>query len=263
MLDRIRDKLPPEEMARWMMRYINEHPDREFARSVTKNGTLFFLLRNQPGIPLEDRLAEVMRRPVYEYQAPDAARKGAMAHLAENDVSSFFHGDGPDLRYAFHHRKIEAPEILAKLSARFPQYAAAGLLPALLHQQLASEDPDRAASVIADLPDAERARVITESAWSIPNLDALGRVLFHFPASNDEAVFTLRQKLWRAVTDNGLDNYGEDYLRWISRLPDPRERKMALEAIADRIDGSMDFKADEIRGIVGDIPLRDTLKNPE
>ncbi|HEX7260870.1 MAG TPA: hypothetical protein VF258_03565 [Luteolibacter sp.] len=42
MLDCIRDKLPPEEMARWMMRYVAEHPDPEFARSVTQTGALFF-----------------------------------------------------------------------------------------------------------------------------------------------------------------------------------------------------------------------------
>ena len=41
MLNRISDKLPPEEMAKWMMRYIDEHPDREFARSVTRE-VLFF-----------------------------------------------------------------------------------------------------------------------------------------------------------------------------------------------------------------------------
>jgi hypothetical protein len=257
MLDRVRGKLPPEEMARWMMRYVAEHPDPEFARSITQTGTLFFLLRNQPDFPLEDRLAEVMKRPLYEHQFPEVARKGAMELLAKNDVSGFFHNDGPDLRYAFHHGKIEAPELLAKLSARFPEYAAAGLLPVLLHQQLTSEDPDRAAYLIADLPAAEQARVIVESAWSISSLDTLDRVLDHFPDSEDEAVSASRQKFWRAVTDHGLDNYGTDYLLWINRVLEPLDRKMALDAIADRIDGSMESKATEIRDIVGEIPLRD------
>ncbi len=257
MLDRVSDKLPPEEMARWMMRYVAEHPDAEFARAITQTGALFFLLRKQPGFPLEDRLAEVMKRPAYEHQTPEAARKDAMEHLAENDVSGFFHNNGPDLRYAFHHGRIEAPEILAKLTTRFPEYAAAGLLPALLHQQLTSEDPKRAAFLIADLPAAVQARIIVESAWSISTLDTLGRVLDHFPDSGDEAVLASRQEFWKAVTDDGLDHYGEDYLRWINRVLEPKDRKMALEAIADRIDGSMDFKAKEIREIIGDVQLRD------
>lgn len=258
MLNRVDDKLPPEEMARWMMRFVDENPDPEFARAVQEAGTLFFLLRNLPGFPLEGRLAEVMKRPANRMKSPEAARKDALEHLAENDVSGFFHGDAPDLRYAFHHGKIEAPEILAKLAARFPEYAAAGLLPALLHQQLTSEDPDRAASLIADLPAAERARVIVESAWSISSLDTLGRVISNFPVSDDDAVLAARQKIWEAVTDDGLDHYGKDYLRWISSLPNPLDRKLALGAIAKRIEGSMEWKADEIRNIVGDIPLRDT-----
>lgn len=258
MLDRISDKLPPEELARWMMRFVDENPDPEFARSVQEAGTLFFLLRNQPGIPLENRLAEVMKRPANTMKSPEIARKDAMGHLAAEDVSGFLNGDGPDLRYAFHHGKIEAPEILGKLSARFPEYAAAGLLPALLHQQLTSEDPDRAASLIADLPAAERARVIVESAWSISSLGTLGRVLSHFPVSDDEAVLAARQEMWSKVTDEGLDHYGKEYLRWISSLPNPLDRKLALGAIAKRIEGSMEWKADEIRQIVDDIPLRDT-----
>ena len=259
MLDRVRDKLPPEEMARWMMRFVEENPDPEFARSVQKAGTLFFLLRNQPGIPLEDRLAEVMNRPANSMKSPEAARKDAMEHLAENDVGGFFHDDGPDLLYAFHHGKIEAPEILTKLAARFPEYAAAGLLPELLHQQLTSQDPDRAASLIAYLPVAEQARVIAESAWSISNLNTLGRVLNHFPDSDDEAVLAARKEFWgMSITDHGLDNYGKDYLRWISKLPNPLDRKLALKAITDRIEGSMEWKAEEIREIVDDIPLRET-----
>ena len=67
-----------------------------------------------------------------------------------------------------------------------------------------------------------------------------------------------RQEFWRAVTDDGLDNYGTDYLFWINRVLEPLDRKMALEAITNRIDSSMERKADEIRDIVGDIPLRDT-----
>lgn len=259
MLNRFDDKLPPEEMARWMMRFIDENPDTEFARSVQAGTTFFCLLRDQPGLPLVDRLDGVVKRPAYGGQAPEIARENAMKFLAENDVSDFFHGDGPDLRYEFHHGKIEAPEILAKLAARFPEYAAAGLLPALLHQQLTSEDPDRAASLIADLPAEERARGIIESAWSISSLDTLGRVLSHFPVSDDEAVLAARKEFWgMSVTDHGLDNYGKDYLRWISSLPNPLDRKLALEGIADRIEGSSDQKADEIRNIVGDIPLRDT-----
>ncbi len=258
MLDRVDDKLPPEEMARWMMRFVDENPDTEFARSVQAGTTFFCLLRDQPGLPLVDRLYGVVKRPAYSGQAPEIARENAMEFLAENDVSDFFHGDGPDLRYEFHHGKIEAPEILAKLAARFPEYAAAGLLPALLHQQLTSEDPDRAASLISDLPAEERARGIIESAWSISSLDTLGRVLSHFPVSDDEAVLAARQELWSKVTDKGLDHYGKDYLRWISSLPNPLDRKLALEAIAERIEGSMEWKAAEIRNIVGDIPLRDT-----
>lgn len=258
MLDRVRDKLPPEEMARWMTRFVAEHPDAEFARSVTETGSLFFLLRDLPDLPLEDRLAEVMKRPLYRHQLPEVARKGAIEYLAENDVSGFFHHDGPDFRYAFRHGKIEAPAILAKLSARFPQYAAAGLLPALLYQQLTAEDPDRAACLIANLPAADQARVIVESAWSISSLDTLDRVLDHFPDSEDEGVRASRRKFWRAVTDHGLDYYGTDYLLWINRGLKPLDRTMALAAIADRIDGSMEWKADEIRDIVGDIPLRET-----
>ena len=86
----------------------------------------------------------------------------------------------------------------------------------------------------------------------------MNRVLSHFPVSDDEAVLASRQELWKAVTDHGLDDYGKDYLGWISKLPVPLDRKLALEAIADRIEGSSDEKADEIRGIVGDTPLRDT-----
>ena len=258
MLDRVRDKLPPEELARWMMRYIDEHPNPEFARSVQEGSTFLCLLRDLPGISLEERLNRLVKRPVYHHKSPEVARTDAMGFLAKNDVSGFFHNDGPDLRYAFHHGKIEAPELLAKLSARFPEYAAAGLLPVLLHQQLTSEDPDRAAYLIADLPAAEQARVIVESAWSISSLDTLDRVLDHFPDSEDEAVSASRQEFWRAVTDHGLDNYGTDYLFWINRVLEPLDRKMALEAIADRIDGSMESKAGEIRDIVGDIPLRDT-----
>ena len=104
------------------MRYVAEHPDAEFARSITQTGTLFFLLRNQPDIPLEEEpLAEVMKRPLYEHQSPEVARKGAMELLAENDVRGFFHNDGPSISvYAFRHGRIEAPELLAKLAARFP-----------------------------------------------------------------------------------------------------------------------------------------------
>jgi hypothetical protein len=258
MLDRISDKLPPEEMARWLKRYIDEHPDPDFARSVTQTGALFFLLRKLPGMPLEDRLAEVMKRPAFEHQPTESARKEALKHLAENDVSDFFHGDGPDLRYAFHHGKIEAPELLEKLSSRFPEYAAAGLLPALLHQQLTSEDPDRAAQLIADLPDTEKARVIVESAWSISSLDTLNRVLSHFPDSDEEEILASRQKFWKAVTDDGLEHYGKDYLHWISNTLQPLDRKLALGVISDEIDNNNnDEYVAELREIVGDIPLLD------
>ncbi len=258
MLDRVSDKLPPEEMARWMMRFVDENPDPEFARSVQKADLLYFLLHSQPALPLEDRLDGVVKGPAYSGDAPEIARENAMEFLAEIDVGGFFHGDGPDLRYEFHHGKIEAPEILAKLATRFPEYSAAGLLPALLHQQLTSEDPDRAASLIADLPAAERARVIVESAWSISSLDTLSRVLSHFPVSDDEAVLAARQELWSKVTDNGLGRYGKDYLRWISSLPNPLDRKLALGAIAERIEDSTEWEVDEIRNIVGDISLHDT-----
>ena len=224
----------------------------------SQKGDPLFLLREPARHPLEDRLAEVMERSAYGVTSPEMARKGAMEYLAAEDVSGFFHNDGPDLRYAFHHGKIEASELLAKLAARFPEYAAAGLLPALLHQQLTPEDPDRAAYLIADLPAPDQARVIAESAWSISSLDTLDRVLYHFPDSDDEAVRASRQKFWRAGHRSRPRQYGKDYLRWINRLPDPLDRKMALGAIADRIDGSMESKADEIREIVGDIPLRDT-----
>ncbi|HEX7260871.1 MAG TPA: hypothetical protein VF258_03570, partial [Luteolibacter sp.] len=180
-----------------------------------------------------------------------------MKHLADNDISGFFHGDGPDHRYAFHHGKIEAPAILAQLTARFPEYAAAGLLPTRLYQQLAPEDPDRAAGLIANLPVADRARLMAEGSWAIPSLDVLSRTLSHFPVSNEEAVLSSRQQIWETFTDRGLANYGHEYLRWISQLADPLDRKMALEAIADRIDGSGEDHANRIREIVGDIPLRD------
>ena len=144
-----------------------------------------------------------MKRPAFDHQPPESTRKDAMEYLADRDVSSFFDDDGPDLRYAFHHGEIEASELLAKLAARFPDHAAAGLLPALLYQELTSEDPDRAAYLIADLPDAERARVITESAWSISTWDILGRVLSHFPVSDDDAVLAFREELWRSRHRSG------------------------------------------------------------
>ncbi len=235
MIALVREKLPPEEMARWIMRYVDEHPDPEFARSVETGGTLMWLLRDEFKIPLTDRLDRLVKRPIYSHQSPDIARKNTMEFLARHDVSRYFHNDGPDLRYAFHHSEIEAPEILAKLSARFPEYDAAGLLPALLHQQLSSEDPNRAAVLIAELPDTERARVIAESAWSISSLGSLSRVLSNFPVSDDKEILAYRQNIWQEFTDRGLDDYGKVYLRWISNLQNPLDRKMALEAIARRI----------------------------
>jgi hypothetical protein len=260
MLNRIQGKLLTHEMANWMMRYVAEHPDREFARKLQESDFYFSLASVEPEIPLKDRLDVVMKNFSTRGKTSESIREDAMEYLASRDVSSYFDDDGPDLHYAFHHGKIEASELLARLVARFPEHAASGLLPVPLYQELAPHDPDRAAFLIADLPALERARVIVENVWSNYSWDTIGRVLSHFPDSDEDAVHAHRVELWEELASDGLDYYGKDYLHWILSLPDPLDRKLALGAIADEIDhpNNDDERVAELREIVGDIPLRDT-----
>lgn len=260
MLNRVHGKLLTEEMANWMLRYADEHTDREFFRKLQKSDFYFSLTSRQSEIPLEKRLDVVIKSFSNRGISSESMREDALEYLAFRDVSTFFDDDGPDLHYAFHHGKIEASDLLAKLNARFPEHAANGLLPMQLYKELAPHDPDRAAFLIADLPDAERARVIVENVWSNYSWDTIGRVLNHFPDSNVDSVRARRVELWEELVSDGLNYYGKDYLQWILSLPNPLDRKSALGAIADEIDhpSNDDERIAELREIVGDIPLRET-----
>jgi hypothetical protein len=251
-------RLPTEEMADWLLRFADGHPDKEFARKIRESDLYLTLLSFQPAIPLERRLDAVLQDFSTGPLPSESELEEAMEFLANRDVSGFFDDDGPDFHHAFHHGEIEASELLARLTARFPEHAAAGLVPTLLYQELAPHDPDRAASLIAELPAAERARAIAGSRWSDCPLDTIGRVLDQFPDSDEKEIVSHRKALWDNHVGHGLREYGEDYLRWILSLPDPLDRKLALGAIADEIDdASSDVRAGELREITGDIPLRD------
>lgn len=235
-----------EELAAWILKFVDRHPDREFAERVRRTSTFTALLRDARDLPLKDRIAGL--------QLEEGSR-----FLAGQDVPAFLRSDsGPDLVHAFRHGRMDAKEVLSKFSARFPEYAGERDLPALLHRELCVEDPVRAAELLDALPEKERslvmARNFREQSYDAP-LDTLGAYLRMLPLTGDETLESAREALLGSLVDHGLDDYGPDYLDWISTLPDASDRQEALLGISIRIEHSMEGKAREIRRIVGDTPL--------
>lgn len=242
------DQWSRKDLSVWLLRFVETHPDRDFARRVQDTTTFTCLLRDNPDLPLKERIGNF--RP-----------GDAMAFFATHDVGGFFNSDdGPDLLHAFHHGRIEAPEILKLLSARFPDYGAAGLLPERAHEILCGEDPARAAVLLDDLPEKERSRVMAQNfgkRFSYAPLDTIEEALRVLPQSTDDELAGLRANLLRDHVKHAIDTYGPDYLRWIEALPEPSDRTLALRAIAWRIESSQEWYAKEIREVIGDTQLPD------
>ena len=242
------DQWSREDLSVWILRYVEDHPDPDFARRVRATSTFRALLRNNPELPFELRLNGVVE-PLW------------LALLARSDVPEYLSSDdGPDLLHAFRHGRMEAPDILKLLAARFPEYEAAGLLPDQLYGALCADDPVRAAVLLDPLPEEARALVMaTNFKDELRNApletvrDALALLPRPAPGTSD----AFRSMVLSAIVDHGLDDYGPDYLQWIGTLPEESDREMALEGIAGRIAGSTDWKRREIRAIIGDIQLPD------
>lgn len=250
------DKMTDREKTDWLLRYLDQHPDQSFARRVRSEDTLFFLLKNDLNLPLEVRLDGVIYRPIHQSMSPEAARKGAMEYLAWQDVPAFLYSrEEPDALYAFRHGRIEAGEMLKELEARFPEYAEAGLLAGNLHKVLCATDPVRADVLLVGLPPGDHAKAITdaisESSYRL-RLDTLSEALQLVPFSEEKEISSAHLRIWKSATDTMLDRYGSDYGTWISKYPDPDDRKLARQAIRERIEGSGNSKAMEIRQIIGD-----------
>jgi hypothetical protein len=237
-----------EELSVWILRYVNEHPDQGFAYRVRAGSTFTCLLRDNPDLPLQERLEGVQGR-------------NSAPFFADHDVPRFLASDdGPDFSHAFRHGRMEAPQILKLLGARFPEYDEAGLLPSRLHAVLCRQDPVRAAVLLDSLPEEEQVLVMAgnfrKGFYDVP-LETVSEALEIMPRSDDEDVSAARREIFRALVDHGLDDYGSDYLQWINTLPEESDRVMALEGIASRMAGSTDWKRREIRTIIGDIQLPD------
>jgi len=256
LFEHLPDEMSDREKTDWLLHYLNQHPDQDFARRVRSENTLFFLLKNDLSLPLDVRLDGVILRPKHQSMSPEAARKGAMEYLAWQDVPAFLHSrEGPDSLYAFHHGRIEAGELLKEMEARFPEYAEAGLLAGNLHKVLCATDPLRADVLLSGLSPEDHARAIAdaiaESSYRL-RLNTLRDALQLVPYSDEKEVLSAHLRIWKSATDKMLDRYGNDYATWISKYPDQDDRRLARQAIMERIEGSMHSKALEIRRIVGD-----------
>ena len=242
------DQWSREDLSVWILRYVKGHPDQEFAHRVRAGSTFTCLLRDNPDLPLQERLEGVRGR-------------NSAPFFADHDVPRFLASDdGPDFSHAFRHGRMEAPHILKLLGARFPEYDEAGLLPSRFHAVLCREDPRRAAVLLDTLPEEGQVLVMAgnfrRSFYDV-SLETVRQALELLPRSDDEDVAAARREIFYSLVDHGLDDYGSDYLQWIDTLPEESDREMALEGMASRIAGSTDWKRREIRAIIGDIQLPD------
>jgi hypothetical protein len=259
MLDSHPDQWTDNEWSAWLFRFIAKHPDPDFAMRV-KNGADYGRdIAGNTSLPLETRIAALSQSASYRfYKMPaDRARQEILASLVRDEALDFLRSeDGPDLLYAFHHGRIDAPELLDRLNARFPAYAEADVLRDLLHRELCADDPVRAAALLEALPKDDRTGLMAEhfeDAFYQTPLETIREALELLPPSAPG-----RGELLAGIVDHGLNDYGPDYLDWIATLADPADREAALAAIARRIENSLEWEAREVRRIVGDTPLPPT-----
>ena len=227
--------------------------DADFREKLVAGDAWKTLLRQNAGISLEERIATAT--------AGTAGREGeAVEQIARNDLAALLK-DGRDWRHAFRSGDAEAAEVLAAVTASLPELSAqhASVLRQQLFQQLVEEDPDRAMTLLDDLPADERNRIALDAAARVfGNVDpeTFLAALQHLPADTTEQ-WDARLAAWNRKSTVDARRLSEDYVAWVRALPAGIDREMALFSLARVVEDPA--LADELRAEIQE----DRLKGKE
>jgi hypothetical protein len=246
------------EASAWLLELMNDETlDAGFRDKLAKEGAVKSLANGDPEMPLATRLALL--------RAGDSSAQPEQKiadQLATNDVRNVLRG-AQDWSYEFRHGAMEADEVLAAFSAKFPDQAAKApdAVRNALFEELIEEDSKRAMDLLKGLSPEGRSKSVLEAARNAffqvdPNhfLTALQQV-----PPDDPALWDARLDAW---VKHGPDNYirlDTDYVDWVRALPEGVDRDMALYSLAMASQERNPSLAKELRGEVKNAKIKQKI----
>ena len=120
----------------------------------------------------------------------------------------------------------------------------------LLERLLLAANPAKALELLSNLaPNDRYKQVIKLSQRSVNDPRQLLEVYQAVPMDPTMGPLQERFEVWNKVGNNAYDRYGDDYVTWVEKMPEGRDRDMALSALAIRIDRKYPEEAARLRSL--------------
>ncbi len=216
------------------------------------------------GMSLDEKAEHLYReRANPERKPPSAAFLKYFRERAINaDLKAIVCGEqGPDLSYAFRHGRMEAQEILDEVTARLPEHAATPRFSAMLHEILAIEDPRRANTLIASLPEAEAEHttaMLLQSDAFLQDPDASYELHATRPWPEDPEDLEARRGKWGLCASAYSHYHPTDYVAWLQSLPRGKERDLAISAALKPLSQKIPDEIPRLRALIDDPGIRES-----
>lgn len=145
-----------------------------------------------------------------------------------------------DWRFRLRHGQISATEMMAEMRKAMPDAAASepDLMLRNVFQHVAPHDPEGAMDLLAELPVADREKLMLESAFfsaGAGNPQALLGLVNTLP-SHAGSDANERFRVWLRAANPNVAKHGDSYGAWVMALPHGAERDMALSGLAAHFD---------------------------
>jgi hypothetical protein len=141
-----------------------------------------------------------------------------------------------DWRFRLRHGQISATEVMTEIRKAMPDAAASepDLMLRSVFKHVAAHDPEGAMDLLAELPVADREKLMLESAFfsaGAGNPQALLGLVNTLP-SHAGSDANERFRVWLRAANPNVAKHGDSYGIWVMALPHGPERDMALSGLA-------------------------------
>lgn len=234
-------RLPNSQQRGWLLaQFGGELPD-----DPAQARLLSSLVNQATALPLQEQLEWLARldhasgRKGISYSGKDPFIRDQiteyLSRMSWTDDSAL-----SDWRFRLRHGQISAAEVMAEVRRAMPEAAASepDLLARNVYQHVATYDPEGAMDLLAELPVADREKLMLESAFSSAGtgnpqalLGLVNTLPSHSGSNADE-----RFRVWLRAANPNVAKHGDSYGAWVMALPPGAERDMALSGLAAHFD---------------------------
>lgn len=179
--------------------------------------------------PVEERL---------KMSSEISGRRGSLGSMVGEGVELLLN-EGRDWGYEFRHGRVQADEVFDDLKKRMSVDSAEGedALRSHLFYQLVSEDPVRAQALLAPLSEVRRKEVQTRAMGSAFHDEdpLLAKAYFDsFLEVSDAGQRKVLEESWGWQVHFSLRRYGDDFLDWVTKMPDGELKNETVRALQKR-----------------------------